>query len=278
MTPTELLIFAAAGLFAGILAGFLGIGGGTVLVPFLMALGYEYPQAVAISLLAIVITASSGSWQNWRMGLFSFERVIGIGIPALVAAPIGAYLTGVFPQHWLEVAFGIMLLFSIYLLQLRIQLRKTITAKYKPESPSVQASKRLPQHLVLQTLMARIATGIAAGMLAGFFGVGGGAVMVPLQILLLGETIKTAIQTSLGVIVITAISACVGHALQGNLLWAQGLMLGVGGSLGALISTRFLPKLPERVVSLAFCTLLVMLSISVFWQAWQDYRGYTVLL
>lgn len=269
MTPTELLIFAGAGLFAGILAGFLGIGGGTVLVPLLMALGYEYPQAVAISLLAILITASSGTFQNWRMGLFSFERVIGIGIPALVTAPIGAYLTGIVPQHWLEVAFGIMLLFSIYLLQ----LRKTITARGKQESPPVQADTKLPQNSVWKTSMARIGTGIAAGMLAGFFGVGGGAVMVPLQILLLGETIKTAIQTSLGVIVITAISACLGHALQGNLLWAEGLMLGFGGLLGAQISTRFLPRLADQVVSLAFCTLLILLSISVFWQAWQNYTA-----
>ncbi|NEO97849.1 MAG: sulfite exporter TauE/SafE family protein [Symploca sp. SIO2E9] len=269
MTPTELLIFASAGLFAGILAGFLGIGGGTVLVPLLIALGYEYSQAVAISLLAIVITATSGSLQNWRMGLFSVERVMGLGIPALVAAPIGAYLTGKFPQHWLEVAFGIMLLFNIYLLQ----LRKLITSGEKQESLQGQADRRFPENSVLQTLMARIATGTAAGMLAGFFGVGGGAVMVPLQILLLGETIKRAIQTSLGVIVITAISACLGHALQGNLLWDQGLMLGFGGLLGAQISTRFLPKLPDRVVSLAFCTLLVVLSLSVFWQAWQHYRG-----
>jgi hypothetical protein len=97
--------------------------------------------------------------------------------------------------------------------------------------------------------------------------------MVPLQILLLGETIKTAIQTSLGVIVITAISACAGHALRGNVLWVEGLLLGAGGFLGAQISTRFLPKLPDHVVSLAFRSLLAILSIYVFYQAWQNYNS-----
>ena len=53
------LFIAVGGLFSGILAGFLGIGGGTVLVPLLVALGYTPIQAVATSALAITITALS---------------------------------------------------------------------------------------------------------------------------------------------------------------------------------------------------------------------------
>lgn len=92
--------------------------------------------------------------------------------------------------------------------------------------------------------------------------------MVPLQIVLLRETIKVAIQTSLGVIVITAISACFGHAIQGNVLWLQGIILGLGGLLGAQISTRFLPKLSDQTVSLMFRIFLVILSVYIFKQAW----------
>lgn len=97
MTPTDFLVFTSAGLLAGILAGFLGIGGGTVIVPLLVALGYAPVQAVATSSLSIVITAISGSIQNWRMGLLRFKRVIGIGFPSLVTAQVGAYLAELFP-------------------------------------------------------------------------------------------------------------------------------------------------------------------------------------
>ena len=69
---------------------------------------------------------------------------------------------------------------------------------------------------------------------------------------------------------ITAISASLGHALRGNTLLLEGLILGFGGLLGAQISTRFLPKLPDRLVSIAFRVLLAMLSIYMFWQAWQS--------
>ena len=294
MTVSELLILGAAGLFAGILAGFLGIGGGTVLVPLLVALKYAPVQAVATSGLSIVITALSGSIQNWRMGYLSLGQVAGIGFPAVITAQIGAYLAGIFPPYLLLVSFGLLLWLNIYL----IEVRKHLTAKKKAEeaqgelggqagigenaelpitntSATLSTSHQLPNNsnILFNPTFAKIATGSAAGLLAGLFGVGGGVIMVPLQILLLGETIKTAIQTSLGVIVITAISATAGHAVRGNVLWVVGLILGGGGLLGAQISTRFLPRLPDRTISLAFRSLLAILSIYVFWQAWQKFSN-----
>ncbi len=117
-------------------------------------------------------------------------------------------------------------------------------------------------------MVARLTTGGIAGLLAGLFGVGGGVVMVPMQILLLNESIKDAVRTSLSVIVITGISACVGHALRGNVLLLSGLVLGVGGMVGAQIGTRFLPKLSDQVISFAFRILMGGLSGYMFWQAW----------
>ena len=96
--------------------------------------------------------------------------------------------------------------------------------------------------------------------------------MVPLQMLLLGESIKTAIQTSLGVIVITAIAATAGHAFNHHVLWRVGLILGLGGLVGAQVSTRYLPKLSDRIVRLSFYALLVIFALYTFWQAWQKYQ------
>lgn len=274
MTLIELLILAVSGLFAGVLAGFLGIGGGTVLVPLLVTLGFEPVQSVATSSLSIVITALSGSIQNWRMGYLSINRVVGIGFPAVITAQLGVYLANLFPAHWLLFSFGLLLILNVYL----VEFRKQITTQKKQEEelqknhhPEANSVAKIPDKYV--KVSARIITGSFAGLLAGLFGVGGGVIMVPLQILLLGESIKVAIQTSLGVIVITAISACIGHAVRGNVLLIPGLVLGFGGLLGVQFSTRFLPKLPEKVVSLAFRGLLAILSIYIFWQAWQNYTN-----
>ncbi len=254
------LFIAISGFFSGILAGFLGIGGGTVLVPLLVALGYSPIQAVATSALAITITAISGTIQNWRMGYIKPQSILYLGLPALIAAQVGVYLAEGFPAALLLFAFGLLLVVNIYLVEFRFR----VIAKYKHQA---QTSKD-------NSIIARITTGGTAGVLAGLFGVGGGVIMVPLQIIWLGEPIKTAIRTSLGVIVLTAISACIGHASQGNVLFVEGLLLGTGGLIGAQVSTRFLPKLSDKVISFAFRNLLVILATYTFWQSWRIYRGF----
>jgi uncharacterized membrane protein YfcA len=246
MLSENFLFLLAGGLFSGILAGLLGIGGGTVLVPLLLSAHYNYGQSVATSSLAIILTSISGSVQNWRMGYLKIDKVVFLGIPGIVTAFLGAYLVANIANYILELAFAFLLLLNIYLTNLKDQLtRERKTAKSIKDNP----------------ILARIATGGAAGFLAGLFGVGGGVIMVPLQMLFLGEQIKRAIQTSLGVIVITSIASCLGHAPEGNVLLLEGLILGSGGIIGAQLSTRYLPKLPDRIVKMGFVGFLIILAI-----------------
>ncbi len=293
------LFLAGGGLVSGILAGLLGIGGGIILVPLLVTLGYTTIQAVATSSLVIVISSISGSFQNWRMGYFDLQRITYLGLPALITAQIGVYLATRIPPHLILFSFGVLLLINIYLLQ----LKKNLSARQKieesvaekdvvPSIPQIRESVHTPlcgeelnrvsdslatstaeplpfvQALQLSPTLSRLAIGSAAGLLSGLFGMGGGIILVPFQMLLLREPIKVAIQTSLGVIVGTAVSACVGHAAKGNVLFFEGMILGTGGLIGAQLSTRVLPKLPDAIVSLLFRSLLGILSIYMFWQAW----------
>lgn len=255
-------ILAGGGLFAGLLAGLLGIGGGTVLVPMLVALGYAPVQAVATSSLSIAVTSLSGSWQNWRMGYLRPRRVLALGLPALVTAQAGVLLADRLPPRSLLAAFGGLLLLTVYLTGLRRRLvaRQVAAAGEAAGETASAPGRRSP-------VLARVGTGGAAGVLAGLFGVGGGVILVPLQMLLLDVPIKPAIQTSLGVIVLTALSSVAGHAIAGNVVWQAGLLLGVGGLLGAQLSTRALPKLPDRLAVALFRSLLLVLAAYAFWQA-----------
>ncbi|MCJ8281837.1 MAG: sulfite exporter TauE/SafE family protein [Rivularia sp. ALOHA_DT_140] len=252
------LLLVISGLIAGILAGLLGIGGGTVLVPLQLAFGYSPLQAVATSSLAIVITATSGTIQNWRMGFIDFKKVVFLALPAAITAYLSAGIAKFIPPRNQLVSFGILLLFTIYL----VELRKNLSKKQEEEAENEQN-----QQSKLGSIFSRIITGGLAGMLAGIFGVGGGVIMVPLQMLLLREPIKKAIQTSLGVIVISSISSATRHAMEGNILLIEGLILGFGGLLGAQLSTRFLPRLPDQVVSMTFRTGLAILAVYIFWKA-----------
>jgi uncharacterized protein len=71
---------------------------------------------------------------------------------------------------------------------------------------------------------------------------------------------------------INGLAACTGHTLEGNILFAQGIILRFGGLLGVQMSTRTLPKLPDSIVSLVLRIFLGILSIYIFWEAWINYQ------
>ncbi|MGB3297079.1 MAG: sulfite exporter TauE/SafE family protein [Phormidesmis sp.] len=262
MALSAVIFLSLTGLVAGVLAGFLGIGGGTLLVPVLVQLGFVPVQATATSSLAILVTSGAGSLQNWRMGFLDVRQVLLLAAPAVITAFLAAFVGDRIPPSLLLLGFGLLLLLNLYLVSLKKRVIRTAEFREGRTASTGPA---------IHPVMARIVTGAIAGFMAGLFGVGGGVILVPLQILLLGESIKTAVRTSLGVIVITSVSAVAGHAINGNINLAAGLILGLGGLIGVQVSTRFLPKLSDRTITQLFRVMLVALSAYVFWQAWQIY-------
>lgn len=251
------LFLVLGGVFSGILAGILGIGGGFIIVSLLVGLGYSPIQAVATSSLVIIMSSTTGSFYNWRRGYLDLQRVVYIAIPAIITAPMGAYLADSIPEYILLTIFSCFLLINIFLIRLRRQM-------IAQEKDSIKA---------LNPILSRIATGSIAGFLAGLLGIGGGAIMVPLQMLLLNEEIKVAVRTSLGVIVTATISSCIIHAVRGNVLFIPGIILGIGGMLGTQIGTRLLPKLSNSSVSKIFTVFLAAMAMFNFWQAWISYQS-----
>ncbi|MGL5943983.1 MAG: sulfite exporter TauE/SafE family protein [Waterburya sp.] len=257
MESLDLLILIGGGLVSGVLAGLLGIGGGIIIVSLLVGLGYLPIQAVATSSLVIILSSSTGSFYNWRMGYLNWQKIVYLALPAILAAQLGVYLATNIPPYVLLTIFGFFLLTNIFLMR----LRKKLVAQERNSAK------------LFNPILSKLATGSIAGFLAGLLGVGGGTIMVPLQMLLLDEEIKVAIRTSLGVIVMTTISACIFHAVEGNVLYVPGLILGVGGILGTQVGARVLPKLPDSIVSKIFAFFLVTMAVFNFWQAWISYQN-----
>lgn len=258
MPLIDISLLALGGLAAGVLAGLLGIGGGVLMVPLLLVFGLDVDQAAATSLLAILVTATTGSFQNWRMGYLQPKQILLLAGPAIVLVLVGTEVGGLLVEHWRRAAFGSLLLANIYLVSLKKQIATTTTAPANQLSPTA----------------ARLITGGTSGFMAGLFGVGGGVIMVPLQVLLMNSGLKNAVRNSLGVIVLTSLVACVYNGIRGDIIYGAGLSLGLGGLVGVQISTRFLPKLPDQSVGLLFRLLLCFLATYVFWQAWQAWQTY----
>jgi uncharacterized membrane protein YfcA len=251
--PIDWLLLVGLGIFTGAVAGVLGIGGGLLIVPVLTIAGLSLVQATATSLVGVFLSAVSGSVQNWRAGRLNLTYALGLAIFGIPTAQLGAWLADRLPEAWLAFGFAGLMLVTMYFMHLKQQLKQATAAN---NEKAAQPRRLLPV----------IGIGLLAGLLSGLFGIGGGAVMVPLQMLLLGESIKAAVRTSLGAIVLISVSGLAQHTWNGNVLWIPGLCLGLGGMFGAQFGTRLLPRLPDKTVNLLFRLLLIGLAIYMVWK------------
>jgi uncharacterized membrane protein YfcA len=107
------------------------------------------------------------------------------------------------------------------------------------------------------------AIGTLAGLFSGLFGVGGGAVIVPLLVLWLGLDERAATGTSLAAIVVIAAAATAVHGLYGNVHAGEGLLLGLPAVAGVLIGTELQQRIPSKAISLAFSAMLAVVAFDL---------------
>jgi uncharacterized membrane protein YfcA len=113
------------GVVAGVLAGMLGIGGGALFVPALVALvGLSQVDAEATSLLAIVPVAAVGAWRQRAYGNLRLGDAAIIGILAVPGAVGGVALVNALPERAVEVAFACLQIFVAWQLVRRISTKK----------------------------------------------------------------------------------------------------------------------------------------------------------
>ena len=113
-----------------------------------------------------------------------------------------------------------------------------------------------------------VATGASGGLLAGLFGVGGGLIMVPLQVLLLATPIRMASRISLGVVLFSSVSAVITHQLSGSgLQWVTGLTIAIAGLFGAPLGARWLHRFTDRQSTRLIQVTMAVVAVSFLWRA-----------
>ncbi len=109
-----------------------------------------------------------------------------------------------------------------------------------------------------------IGVGLLAGLMSGLFGVGGGTVIVPLLVLVLGFDQRLAAGTSLGAIVPTASVGVISYALNDSVAWIPALILAGGAVIGAQVGTALLAKLSQTVLRWGFVGFLGVVIVMLF--------------
>lgn len=113
-------------------------------------------------------------------------------------------------------------------------------------------------------LLPLILVGILGGLLSGLFGIGGGLVIVPALVLLLGMPQRLAAGTSVAAILPAAVVGAVSYAIQGHVDWAAALLLAAGVILGSQVGSALLARLPVRTLHWFFLAFLLVVIVSLW--------------
>lgn len=231
----------AVGIVAGLASGLFGVGGGIVLVPGLVMLaGLDQRMAHGTSLTAIVPIALAGVLGYASGGEVDPVAALLTAAGVLVGTPIGVHLLGHLPERTLRIGFAIVLLLSA--------IRLVVSPGDGDGTIAVTLASGAGFAL----------TGLAAGVLAGVMGVGGGVIMVPAFTVLFGMPIVLAKGTSLAVIVPGAILGTFRNRAQGTTNLKLGIVAGLAGVATAALASQISLGLDPVVASASFAALLVV--------------------
>ncbi|GAB7032949.1 sulfite exporter TauE/SafE family protein [Streptomyces sp. NPDC021749] len=268
----SVLIAAAAlpcGLLIGLLLGALGGGGSVLAVPVLVyVLGQSPHEATAGALVVVTVGAVSGLLCHARAGRVRWAAGVTFGALGTAGSYLGSRWSAAVPPAVLMAAFaGLMLVVAALLLLRSRGERRTAGAARSPTSPTSPRAARLQRprpHRPNSALRSGrvVVTASCVGLLTGFFGVGGGFVVVPALTLVLGLEMPVAIGTSLLVILINSLTALATRAGTGPLDWPLLAGFAACAAVGSHLGNRLTSRLPAQVLTTAFATLVTLLALT----------------
>lgn len=233
---------AVLGLLIGLTLGLLGGGGSILTVPALVYLIGQTPQAaVTASLVIVGANSAMGAFFHRAQGTLNWRVALVFGGSGMGVAYLAAGLSKHFSATALMIAFSaLMLIVGIIM----------ITRKHVADAPH-------PSRGLLVTALA----GAGVGLLTGFLGVGGGFLIVPALVMLVGLPMREAVGTSLVVIAMNSLAGLLGH-LGGQLPDLTLLLIFIGsGVVGTLIGSRLAKHIPPSRLRVAFAVFVIGLAV-----------------
>lgn len=127
--------------------------------------------------------------------------------------------------------------------------------------PAAAAPTADDSSLSRKQLLQGAAIGLVAGLASGYVGVGGGFIMVPLMLSIIGIPMRKASGTSLIAVMILAIPGVIEQGIIGNINYLAGIAIVIGTIPGAVIGARLVTKVPERTLRLLFGCFLIVAAV-----------------
>ncbi|MDR4887284.1 sulfite exporter TauE/SafE family protein [Fredinandcohnia sp. QZ13] len=263
----DLLIYVILGLCIGVMSGFFGIGGGFILTPTLILMGFSPVIAIATSLLYTVATSLSGVAAHFRLKHIKWETSIIIGISGVIATQFAHPFVIFLEKYQLENTV-IPLMYLVLILYFSI----SILVSKSPSKEQVAGKTKFAYGKI-------VLIGLFAGFISTALGVGGGFIIVPLLMSVLAFQPKYAVGTSLLSVFMIVVAGFATYASTVELDYGVivSLIIGalIGGQLGAMVTNVY----EDKQVRYFLAGLYIATGVSLVFKLFQlDFVGLLFLL
>ena len=263
----EYILLILLGIVAGTMGSLVGLGGGIITVPallFFQKMGWlsqplEHQNIVAISLMAIIFTAFASTLTNHKHGRIDMKSGLIFFLGAGPAVAIGAWAGMYVPEGIFYILFGMLMLFTTYLLSVRDRIKPL---DINSDISRVFTCQGVTHRYSFNRYIA-IAISALAGFIAGIFGVGGGSFYVPMMVILFKFPVHVATATSMFMILLATVVGSISHVMLGNVVLLYVLFVGLGAYLGGVIGPTLASRLSGRTILVILRLIIVVVAIQM---------------
>jgi len=270
------------GIFAGGYGTMVGLGGGFLLVPAFLFLGFDSRVAAGTSMAVVLANALSGSVSYLRQKRVDVSTAVIFAVAGIPGAWLGALVDQLIPQRLFAGLFAALLAW--------VGIRLLATGKASQEE-AVDESHRddeprpgLPfaargivsrdfvdaqgvRHTYRYNLAAGFGISLGAGFLASAFGIGGGLVQVPAMVYLFGFPPHIATATSTLIIASTSLFGTISHAMYHDVRWSEAILVAIGAIVGAQIGARLAKRIAAGPLMRLLAIGVLVTAAKLLWNA-----------
>jgi hypothetical protein len=254
VTLLHVLLAVASGSVVGFTLGLVGGGGSILAVPLLVyVVGVPSPHvAIGTSAVAVAASAAANLFGHARARTVKWQCALVFAVAGVAGAAIGAQLGKMVDGTRLLAAFGVLMV-VIGVLMLR------------PRRSSSDSEVKLTRDSATHLLPRLIGIGLLVGLLSGFFGIGGGFLIVPGLIVATAMPLINAIGSSLVAVTAFGLTTATSYAWSGLVDWPLAGLFIVGGALGGLVGTRIARHLAghKNALTRIFAGIVIVVGLYV---------------
>jgi len=226
------------GILTGLMSGFFGVGGGTILVPLLLLYGFEMKSAVAISIMQMIFSSIYGSFLNSRKNKEILKDGVTIGMGGFLGGSLSGIIVPNVPGIYLKYIFIVVIIFSIY--------RVAIT------STSTPSGTKTRNKFVLMFV------GFIIGMIAMSIGIGGSVILAPILVGYMLYNLKDAASLGLFFVIFSSIAGFISLSLAGHMHYEEGLIVGLASLIGVYVGIKL-----KNIINIKYYKQLMLFLYSI---------------